>query len=350
MKKYYALYSKIKRRILAGEFEKSNKLPSKRVAADMENVSVVTIEKAYSLLEDEGYIKPCARRGYFVLPVSAPAPSAPEKTARPNPLPLPSLSVSHDFQYSLWIKSARKVLARHGGRLFVRAPAEGCEILRNAISEFLFEYRGFSAPPERIIIGSGAEQLYESVVKLLGRDKIYAVENPSYDKIRAVYSGTGARVNLMDIAGDGIDTKLLEKCGADVLHVTPYRSFPSGVTASVSKRYEYLHWAEQKGRFLVEDDYAGEFFPSGQPREPLAASARNQSVIYINTFSKTLSPSIRIGYMVLPPSLMAVFREKLGIFSSPVPVLDQYVLAEFIGSGNFVRHLNHVRRRLNANT
>ena len=206
MKKYYALYSKIKRRILAGEFEKSNKLPSKRVAADMENVSVVTIEKAYSLLEDEGYIKPCARRGYFVLPVSAPAPSAPEKTARPNPLPLPSLSVSHDFQYSLWIKSARKVLARHGGRLFVRAPAEGCEILRNAISEFLFEYRGFSAPPERIIIGSGAEQLYESVVKLLGRDKIYAVENPSYDKIRAVYSGTGARVNLMDAASEDSDT------------------------------------------------------------------------------------------------------------------------------------------------
>lgn len=347
MKKYYYLYTKLKQSILNGHFSDGQKLPSKRVLADRENVSIITVEKAYALLEDEGYIAASQRKGYFVLPVRALKPRSLGENEKLNLLALPQPQKMRDFQYSLWIKTTRKVLSEQQDRLFVKAPAKGCEVLRNAIAEYLLHYRGYLAQPERIVIGSGAEQLYENIVKLLGREKIYAVENPSYAKIQAVYREMGAEVRLLPISDDGIDGDVLQKSGANVLHVTPYRSFPSGITTSAAKKFEYLRWAEKTDAFIVEDDYTSEFFLPGQPRELLTALDVSQRVIYINTFSKSLSPSLRIGYMILPKKLLPLYDEKLGDFNCSVPVMDQYVLAEFIGSGNFVRHLNHVRRALN---
>lgn len=345
MKKYYELYLNIKNRILSGELTKDSKLESKRIAADKYGVSTVTVEKAYSMLEYEGYVEARPRQGFFVLRVDAVAP-AEKKASAIKKLPLPELPAVRDFQYSLWFKTVRKVISEQGEKLFVKAPSEGCAVLRNALSEYLLGYRGFSAQPERIIIGSGAEQLYENVVKLLGRDKIYGIEDPSYGKIRSVYSECGATVVPLKLDSDGIDDALLREKKFDVLHVTPFHSYPSGITTSVSKRYEYLRWAENNDKYVIEDDYDSEFFMPGQPVETLFSLDRRQSVIYINTFSKSLSPSMRIGYMILPEKLLTVYKEKLGSFSCSVPVMDQYVLAEFISGGNFVRHLNHMRRKM----
>jgi hypothetical protein len=191
------------------------------------------------------------------------------------------------------------------------------------------------AEPERIIIGSGAEQLYETVVKILGREKIYGIESPSYDKIKAVYIGAEAKICEMELGEDGISSESLERERIDVLHVTPFHSYPSGITASLSKRYEYLKWAERAHGYIVEDDFYSEFFTSGRPPSTLYSLDARDSVIYINTFSKSLSPSIRIGYMILPEKYMKVYREKMGDFSCTVPVLDQYVLAEFMDKGHF---------------
>ena len=346
-KKYYSLYRELKNKILLGELSAGQKLPSKRVMADQRGYSMITVERAYFMLEDEGYVTSSARRGFFVCSIDTP--TAKKETGTPSSgthLALPQEDAAADFEYSVWFKTVRKVVADNGAKLFIKAPCEGCAVLRNAISDYLLRYRGMSAPPERIIIGSGAEQLYESVVKILGREKIYGIEDPSYHQIRSVYQGIGASICPLPIGSDGIDTSTLRENTFDVLHVTPFHSYPSGVTTSIAKRYQYLKWAEETENFIVEDDFDSEFFLPGHPIESLYALDHTQRVIYINTFSKSLSPAMRMGYMILPQSLMPAYYEALGKFSCSVPVLDQYVLAEFIDSGSFERHLNRMRRKM----
>lgn len=347
-KKYYSLYLQLKKKILSGDYVSGDKLPSKRVMADMSGYSTITVERAYAMLEDEGYIRTCERSGYFVSLTDLLPPSA--AVAKNEPVPHIKESHApvkeHDFEYSLWFKTLRRVISDRGEELFVKSPNKGCASLRNAIADYLHRYRGMTADPHRIIIGSGSEQLYEIAVKILGRNKIYGIEDPCYSQIPAVYLGAGATVCPLKFGDDGIESSALEDNTFDVLHVTPFHSYPSGVTTSISKRYEYLKWGQDKGRYIIEDDFDSEFFIPGHPIEPLYSLDSTQSVIYINTFSKSLSPSMRMGYMILPEELMPEYEQKLGMFSCSVPVLDQYVLAEFISSGSFERHLNRARRRM----
>jgi GntR family transcriptional regulator/MocR family aminotransferase len=191
----------------------------------------------------------------------------------------------------------------------------------------------------------------------MGNDVVYGLEDPSYSQIRKVYEGMGAQCELLQMGTEGIESKALQETKATVLHVTPFHSYPSGVTATVRKRQEYLEWARQipdtenayseTKRYIIEDDFDSEFFMPGKPMDTLYMSDTNQSVIYINTFSQSLSSSIRIGYMILPERLMDRYRECMGDFSCTVPVLDQYVLAEFMKRGHFEQHLNRVRKRKN---
>lgn len=350
-KKYYSLYLEIKQRILSGELSAGEKLPSKRVCADMRGVSLVTVERAYAMLEEEGYIHSRERSGYFVAVIDSPTGRA--TSAQENKkAPIEHIPEGHekpkesDFEYSLWFKTLRRVISERDRELFVRSPSKGCAVLRNALVDYLYRYRGMVADPNCIVIGSGSEQLYEIAVKLLGRDKIYGIEDPSYSQIRAVYEGAGATVCPLSFGEDGIESAALNENYFDVLHVTPFHSYPSGVTTSISKRYEYLRWASKKESYIIEDDFDSEFFIPGHPIESLYSLDTRGSVIYINTFSKSLSPSMRMGYMILPHSLLDSYEEKLGIFSCSVPVLDQYVLAEFISSGSFERHLNRMRRKI----
>ncbi|MBQ2661535.1 MAG: PLP-dependent aminotransferase family protein [Clostridia bacterium] len=347
-KKYYRLYCDIKTKILNGEYRAEEKLPSKRVMADKSGCSTITVEAAYRLLLDEGYIRAVERSGFYVCNIES-------LFDGKNPIAQKTLTlieektdgVSHDFEYSVWFKTIRKVIADNGERLFIKSPNEGCAVLRNAISEYLLRYRGMYAEPERIIIGSGAEQLYETVVRMVGAYKKYGIEYPSYSQIEAVYRDSGAEVVHLLMGTDGIESEALRDADIDVLHVTPFHSYPTGVTASIKKRYEYLKWAQSKeNRYIVEDDFDSEFFMPGRPIESLYSLDSKDTVIYMNTFSKSLSPSMRMGYMILPESLIDVYNEKLKMYSCTVPVLDQYVLAEFISSGSFERHLNRARKLL----
>jgi GntR family transcriptional regulator/MocR family aminotransferase len=160
-----------------------------------------------------------------------------------------------------------------------------------------------------------------------------------------VYEDMGVKIEKLKMSTDGIETEALLKGKMDVLHVTPFSSYPTGVTTSPAKRYEYLKWAKDKG-YIIEDDFNSEFFLPGNPIESLFTLDNHQRVIYMNTFSKSISPAIRIGYLILPESLLARYEELLGNFSCTVPVLDQYILAEFLKSGNFERHLNRIRRNM----
>lgn len=346
-KKYYSLYLNIKNKILSGEYRAGEKLPSKRVTSDMTGYSIITVEAAYNMLADEGYVISVERSGYFVCRTEemdgASKVKGIEKVEHIEDEPW---SGTNDFECSVWFKTLRRVIADGGDELFAKAPGKGCAVLRNAIADYLLRYRGMTAQPSNIIIGSGAEQLYETVVKLFGRDKLYGIEEPSYSQIRAVYEGTGASVCGLKMGSDGILSEELEKCELDVLHVTPFHSYPSGATASISKRYEYLAWAKRTGGYIVEDDFDSEFFIPGQPVESLYSLADGERIIYINTFSKSLSPSMRMGYMILSGELTAEYDRRLSYMSCTVPVLEQYVLAEFINNGSFERHLNRSRRKI----
>ena len=184
------------------------------------------------------------------------------------------------------------------------------------------------------------------IVELLGRHQIYAIESPSYKKIEQVYKATEITYELLPLTSSGIDSKSLAETKANVLHTTPYRSYPSGVTATASKRHEYIRWSEQNNRYIIEDDFESEFSVSTKPTETLFSLSESDRVIYLNTFSKTISPSLRIGYMVLPKHLVDEFNKKLGFYSCTVPTFMQHVLAELINNGDFERHINRVRRNI----
>ena len=238
----------------------------------------------------------------------------------------------------------RRVLTEYGEEILVRPPNTGCVELRDALCRYLARNRGIRVQPDPIIIGAGAEYLYGLVVELLGSSRIYGIEAPSYQKIEQVYRSRGVQVEYCPLGKDGILSESLRTTGASVLHVTPFRSFPSGVTASASKRREYLRWIDGADRYIVEDDYESEFSLLRKPEETLFAGAPRQNVIYLNTFSRTVSPSFRVGYMVLPRALLPVFELRVGFYSCTVPAFEQYVLAELISGGEFERHINRIRR------
>lgn len=353
--KYYYIYKMIRRDIERGKLKKGEKLPSKRSLAEHLGISLITVENAYQMLKDEGYIEPRERSGYYVCEIHVIG-EMKEQNQQLHMLPeipeeiedgrLQNAALS-SFPYSLYFKTVRSVITEYGEELLYRSPNEGCAILRNSIASYLLRYRGLFAQPEQIIIGSGAEHLYGTVERILGADKIYGIEDPSYHQIRKVYEGTGAVCEMLPMGEDGIRSDVLAQTRADVLHVTPFHSFPSGVTATIGKRYEYLEWAREKHHFIVEDDFDSEFFMPGKPVETLFMLDDSSSVIYINTFSKSLSPSIRMGYMILPERLMERYKKTSGGFSCTVPVLEQYALAEFINKGYFEQHLSRVRRKQN---
>lgn len=369
--KYYYLYSAIKEDILSGTLKKNEKLPSKRSLAEHLGVSLITVETAYQMLKDEGYIESRERSGYYVTELKLLGKRSSivrdvellEGTKRKQLELLEvhrsytGIKVNSLFPESVYFKTVRSVLTEYASELLEKSPNEGCAILRNAIAKYLLRYRGIFAQPEQIIIGSGAEHLYSTVVRMFGNDRVYGLEDPSYQQIRMVYEGMGAECELLKMGKEGILSTELERTKADILHVTPFHSYPSGVTATVKKRHEYLEWAKSSnsvtsendgkdyGRIIIEDDFDSEFFMPGKPIDTLYMTDDNECVIYINTFSKSLSPSIRIGYMILPEKYLEVYRDKMGDFSCTVPVLDQYVLAEFIDKGHFEQHLNRVRRR-----
>lgn len=339
---YLQIYRRLRDDIIAGVFPHASRLPSKRLLAETLGVSAITIQHAYELLCDEGYAEARQRSGYYVIFRTGDGFAA--SGAGEYPAIKPPVANYPGFSINLLSKTMRRVLSDRGHVLLEKSPNQGCEVLRSAIGRYLARNRGIVANLDQIVIGSGAEYLYRMIVDLMGRDRIYAIESPSYEKIEQIYRTAGVAYEALPLSSDGIDGDALMATRAEILHTTPYRSYPSLVTASASKRHEYIRWARQAGRFIIESDYGSEFSIAAQPMETLFVLSDDDNVIYLNTFSKTISPAMRVGYMVLPRQLVAAFGEKLGFYSCTVPTFEQYVLAELIDGGDFERHINRVRR------
>lgn len=340
---YMQLYFQLREDVIRGLYPWGTKLPSKRFLAAEAGVSVITVEHAYGILCEEGYLQPRERSGFYVIyrqsdcvPVALPQAPLP---------PSPPASGSEDaFPFGVLAKTMRRVLSDYGQRILMKPPNSGCPQLREAICRYLARSRGIIVEPRQVVIGSGAEYLYSLIVQLLGKDRIYALERPCYDKIRRVYLANGASCDMLRMGADGILSEELARTQATVLHVTPFNSYPSRITASASKRTEYLRWAQRKGAMIVEDDFDSEFTLSTKAADTPFSLEPERTVIYLNTFSQTIAPSMRAGYMVLPAQWVDPFEKALGFYSCTVPVFEQYVLSELINSGDFERHINRVRR------
>ena len=341
---YIEIYEKLREDIAEGAYAYGERLPSKRTAAAEFGVSVVTAEHAYRLLEEEGYIRSRERSGFFVCydEKDAFAYPAPERATAPYA----AQGGGARFPFSVYARAVRKILADRGEEVLVKSPGAGREELRLALARYLARSRGVRVSPESIAVGSGAEYLYNLIVGLLGRRLIYGIESPSYHRIEQVYDASGVRIERLPLGPGGIRSDALAASEADVLHITPYRSFPSGITATAAKKREYLAFAARRGGWIVEDDFESEITPSTKPEETLFSIDGGRRVIYLNTFSRTVAPAVRVGYLVLPEPLIKTFEEKLGSWSCTVPTLDQLVLAELLDSGAFERNLNRMRRKL----
>ena len=345
---YLQLYERLRQDIVSGVFAYGAKLPSKRLLAEETGVSVITVEHAYAILADEGYIEARPRSGYFAIYRAGDFFSGRDHLAADHTSSLLTKStVTHsdtEFPFSVLARTMRKVLTDYGQEILAPSPNHGCGELRGAIAAYLARSHGITVRSEQVIIGSGAEYLYTLIAQLLGKDHTFALEDPSYRKIRRVYEAGGVCCDPLTLGSDGILSSELERTQATILHVTPFNSYPSGITASASKRREYLLWASRRNGYIVEDNYDSELTVSRKKEDPLFSLADAERVIYLNTFSRTIAPSIRVGYMLLPESLLNPFEERLGFYSCTVPLFEQYVLAELLNSGDFERHINRVRR------
>ena len=341
---YLQIYKQIRDDIISENYPFNTKLPSKRNLAEETGISTITVEHAYALLCDEGYVEARERSGYIVIFRKSDgfASSIEHHTEHITHY---SENTNIQFPISVISKTMRKVLTERGDLLLEKSPNCGCNELRESIRHYLARNRGIQVEVEQIVIGSGSEYLYGLIVELLGRHRTYAIETPSYKKIEQVYKATEITYDSLPLTSSGIDSKALSETIADILHTTPYRSYPSGVTATASKRHEYIRWSEKSNRYIIEDDFESEFAVSTKTTETLFSLSDNDNVIYLNTFSKTISPSFRIGYMVLPKHLVADFERKLGFYSCTVPTFMQYVLTELINNGDFERHINRLRRK-----
>jgi len=346
---YVELYEEMKNRIVSGIYKYGDKLPSKRtISADM-NVSLITVQHAYALLSDEGYIESKERSGYIVIYKESDffGVDTPDENHYLE-MNTEGIHSKGEISYNLLAKTMRKVLLDYSDRILEKSPNSGCPELRYEIQLYIARTRGIRVNTNQIIIGSGAEYLYSLVAQLFDDNSLIAVENPSYDKISKVYKSLGHNLDYLKMGADGILTTELARTKARILHVTPFHSYPSQVSASISKKKEYLNWASEDG-YIIEDNYDSELTVSQKIEDALFSLADGKNVIYINTFSKTIAPSIRIGYMILPESLLDRFEERLGFYSCTVPVFEQYVISEILKSGDFQRHINKVRRSLRKN-
>ena len=345
---YEALYRCIRADILSGKLAAGEKLPSKRALAAHLEVSKVTVEGAYAQLLAEGYLRSEEKVGFFVestlrTQATAPIPAPARSREVQWDLDLTANAPATGFPFSVWMRLQRQVMLDYGDRLLAHLPPQGYPELRAAIAEHLLQFRGMAVDPENILVGAGTDFLYNLLIQLLGRDKRYAVEDPGYHKIRQIYAAGG--VECVSAALDEAGVRPDSLGAAQILHCSPSHHFPTGIVTPAARRRELLRWAEESPeRYIIEDDYDSEFRFHSYPVPALLTMDRRGKVIYMNTFSKTLAPSIRISYMILPPALMADFRQKLGFYSCTVPSFEQYTLARFLSGGWFEKHINRMRK------
>ena len=348
---YEQLYRALKADILSGALSGGSRLPSGRALAEHLGLSRVTVETAYAQLLAEGYLTSRPRAGYFVeqlTPQELP-PRVSEPEAQP---PEPETAQSRSaqlFPFSVWARLMRGVLLDRRQDLLRPAPDAGLPALRQAVAAELYRQRGVHVSPEQVYIGAGAEYFYNLLIQFFGHGRVYALENPGHRKIARVYQANQVAVRPIGMDADGVIPELLEQSGAEVLHISPSHHYPTGTVTPITRRQALMRWlTAQPGRYLIEDDYDSEFRFSGLPIPTIQSMDRSGRVIYMNTFSRTISPSLRISYMILPRTLLPQWQAAMGFYSCTVPSFEQMTLTRFLAEGYFEKHLSRMKKHYRA--
>lgn len=348
---YEYLYRCIRGDILDGTLTAGERLPSKRALAEHLHISVMTVEGAYQQLEAEGYVYTQPKRGFFVAEVERPRPAVPAPPAPEAPpeapvwrLDLKSNQVDASrFPAAAWARLTRQVLSEDGEALLRPVPHQGLPALRQAIARDLREYKAWLCRRSRSWWGPGRSTCICCWLSCWdGR--------PSLPwRIRAIPKSARCTASAARLAAGapgrpGRSPEALEAAGASVVHLSPAHHYPTGLVTPIGRRQALLRWAEKAGGIIIEDDYDSEFRFTGRPIPTLQSIDTAGRVVYMNTFSQTISPSMRVGFMVLPPRLLEQYRRELDFYSCTVPALDQHVLARFLDQGHYEQHLARMRK------
>lgn len=350
---YEQIYEYIKIEIQRGHISPEEKLPSTRALSAHLQVSRSTVDLAYDQLVSEGYIEAVPWKGYFVNKIEGLHYFAQDQSDmnmehknqqeqylvdfRPTGIDLDR------FPYNTWRKLSKNVLLAGEKELFQLGDSKGEWELRCTIANYLHQSRGVNCNPAQIIVGAGSEYLLILVSRMLGKRKI-AMESPTYKQAYHILRNMEHTINMVPMDEAGLRTECLKESDSDVVYVMPSHQFPLGIVMPLKRRMELLAWAaETKERYIIEDDYDSEFRYKGKPIPALQGYDTKDKVIYLGTFSKSIAPAIRISYMVLPESLLPVYDENCGFYSSTVSRVDQMIVRDFIKDGYYERHLNKMR-------
>lgn len=349
---YIQLYQEIKELIVNGDLIAEQKLPSKKILMDTYKLSQNTIEGALYLLLEEGYIYSIERKGYFVSNIENLIKKN-KKVEREKNILAEEKKIKYDFSYSgvdkksipktIFKKITRNIYDEENSDLLIQGDIQGYYYLREAIAEYLLKSRGVKTSSEQIVVSAGLEYLFYIIFSVL-KNHIYGIENPCYKMLPDLFRSSNKVFREINLDRNGIVIETLKANGVNVACVTPSHQFPRGIIMPITRRNELLNWAnEREENYIIEDDYDSEFKYNGRPIQALKAIDENDKVIYIGSFSKSVSPAMRVSYMVLPKTLMEIYKENLPYFICPVSTLTQKILYRFLDEGYFTKHLNKMR-------
>ncbi|AZU60181.1 PLP-dependent aminotransferase family protein [Neobacillus mesonae] len=351
---YMQLANYIKQEILSGSIRCNEKLPSKRALANYLGLSVNTVMSAYDQLSAEGFVVSKPRQGLYVAALEDDIaagqvylePYKVKSIQNQKPIQIDFNSGKVDleyFPYAIWRKLTIQSLYEDQGELFYNGDRQGELQMREQIAKYLYASRGVRCSADQIIIGAGTQMLIGLLCLMIGKGHTFALENPGFHRTRAVLQDLGTRTIPIALDEEGIDLKQLKNSKASIAYVTPSHQFPFGMIMPISRRMELLKWAEDNNGYIIEDDYDGEYRYKGRPIPSLQGLDTKGNVIYLGTFSKSLIPSIRISYMVLPQKLMEKYREHFTIYKQTASRLHQQTLYLFMKEGYWQSHLNKMR-------
>ena len=353
---YQQIYEYIRKEIADGKISCGEKLPSTRLLAKHLLLSRSTVETAYEQLFAEGYIEARDRRGYYASDISKLYLEGAGQKERKSRIPVrteekenykvvfsPEGSEMGCFPYGVWRKISKELLSGDDPELFLSGEPAGERKLREAVCRYLYHARGVNASPEQIVVGAGNEYLLILLAQILGEKKRVAMENPTYLKAYYTFSHMHYDICAIEMDGGGILLEEVERKKPDIVYTMPSHQFPMGAVMPMKRRLELLHWALGGERYIIEDDHDSEFRYRGKPIPSLQGIDRKGSVIYMGTFSKSISPSLRVSYMVLPEGLLERYRKNCGFYASTVPKEQQLKLTALFNQGHFERYLNRMR-------
>ncbi|GGP07198.1 MocR-like pyridoxine biosynthesis transcription factor PdxR [Oceanobacillus neutriphilus] len=351
---YEQLYEFIKQEIVEERLPYGQKLPSKRKLANHLEVSQNTVETAFEQLVAEGYITSRPRKGFYVLAhgdlefvehsIKKEGPKFEKEPAILFDLS-PNKIDTEAFPFSQWRRLNRQVIDEANHDLLLLGDPKGDKELREAIAHYVYHARGIDCDPDTIVVGAGIEVLMQQLLSLLPGSTVFGIEDPGYQLMVKLITHFGFLGRALGMSEEGVSIEAVRLLEPDYIYVTPSNHFPYGTVTSISRRNQLLQWVnEAENRFIIEDDYDSEFRYVGKTIPPMKKMDFNDRVIYLGSFSKSLIPSLRISYMILPKKLLEQYRNRLSFHHSTVSRIDQHVLARFIQEGYFEKHLNRMRK------